>query len=139
MAVTLVGIIVLSHPAINVLSSVLIIALQFSRESYTELLSSTRIDTSSWQPSKAPWPMLVTDDGIVIDVSFSQEEKALLPILVTVDGIVIDRSPLHPEKVLSPIEVTPSDIVKVVRPEQEMNASFPKLVTVDGMVNDFKS
>ena len=55
-------------------------------------------DVKPKQLAKAPFPILVTEFGIVIDVKLQQEEKAFLPILVTVyfasftfieDGIVM--------------------------------------------------
>lgn len=54
------GIIVFIHPESMVLLSVLIIALQFSRESYKGLLSSTVIDVRAEHPKKHPPPNFVT-------------------------------------------------------------------------------
>ena len=59
----------------------------------------TVIDVSWPQPSKAPYSILPTLDGIDIDVNFKQEEKALSPMDVTLDGIDIDINLLQFEKV----------------------------------------
>ena len=66
------GIIVFLHPAIMVLLLVLMIAWQFSRESYTGLFASTRIEASDEQSAKHPLPILVTEEGMVIEVSDEQ-------------------------------------------------------------------
>ena len=63
---------VVLQPIIIVLLSVSIIALQFSRESYTLLFASTFIDTREEQSEKQHFPKLVTDDGMVMDVSALQ-------------------------------------------------------------------
>ncbi len=68
MLVTLLGIIVFLHPAINVLVAVSMMALQFSRESYLGLLESTFIDVRLEQLPKAKYPILVTLLGMVIEV-----------------------------------------------------------------------
>ena len=60
---------------------------------------------------KAYWPMLVTEDGIVILVRLLQPLKAYDPMLVTEEGIVI-----------------------LVRLLQPLKAAYPMLVTVDGIV-----
>ena len=65
---TLLGIIVFLHPAIKVFVAVSIIALQLSRESYIELLSSTIIEVRPLQELNALLPMLVTLLGIDIEV-----------------------------------------------------------------------
>ncbi|MCI6294718.1 MAG: hypothetical protein MR605_03035 [Bacteroidales bacterium] len=104
------GIIVFIHPETMVLLSVLIIALQFSRESYKGLLSSTVIDVRAEHPKKHPSPNFVTDDGMVIDVREEQLKKHDNPKLVTDVGIMID-----------------------VREEQPQKQRFPKLVMVSGM------
>ena len=69
------GITVLAHPAIIVLLSVSIIALQFSRESYTRLSSSTMIEVRDEQDWKHPSPKLVTEEGMSIEVRALQPEK----------------------------------------------------------------
>ena len=53
MLVTLLGIVVLLHPAINVFVWVSIIALQLSLESYVGLPSATAMEVKLEQPSKA--------------------------------------------------------------------------------------
>ena len=68
MFVTLLGIIVLQHPSNRLFVSDSIIALQLSRESYIELLSSTIIEVRPLQEPNALLPMLVTLLGIDIEV-----------------------------------------------------------------------
>ena len=63
--VTDLGIIVFLHPLINVFVAVSIMALQFSRESYTELALSTFILVKPLQPPNAPSPIEVTELGMV--------------------------------------------------------------------------
>ena len=63
--VTEFGIIVFLHPLINVFVAVSIMALQFSRESYTELPLSTFILVKPLQPPNAPSPIEVTELGMV--------------------------------------------------------------------------
>jgi len=58
------------------------------------------------QPSKASFPIIVTESGIVIDLSNSHSLKVLSPILVTESGIVMDSSELHHSNVDSSISVT---------------------------------
>ena len=53
MLVTLLGMVVFGQPAINVLLSLSMIALQLSRESYLGLLGATTIDVKLEQPEKA--------------------------------------------------------------------------------------
>ena len=65
--VTVDGMTVVLHPDIISFVAVFIIALQFSRESYTELPGATVIFSSALQPTKQPFPILVTDFGMVID------------------------------------------------------------------------
>ena len=72
MAVTEFGMNEFLHPTIILFVSVSIIALQFSRESYTILPSSTEIDVNPPQPLKAPVVMLVMVLGIVSDVNLLQ-------------------------------------------------------------------
>ena len=59
--VTELGIIVFLHPLINVFVAVLIMALQFSRESYTELPLSTFMLVKPLQLPNAPWRIEVTE------------------------------------------------------------------------------
>ena len=63
--VTELGIIVFSHPLINVFVAVSIMALQFSRESYTELPLSTFMLVKPLQLPNALLPIEVTDLGMV--------------------------------------------------------------------------
>ena len=59
--VTELGIIVFLHPLINVFVAVSIMALQFSRESYTELPLSTFMLVRPLQSENASVPILVTE------------------------------------------------------------------------------
>ena len=68
MLVTELGMVVDWQPAIRVLVAVSIIALQFSRESYTALLLSTTMEVRAEQPENASYPMLVTELGMVMEV-----------------------------------------------------------------------
>ena len=52
------------------------------------------------QYSKAQFPLLVTELGIVTEVRPSHSLKAQSPILVTESGIVTEVRPLHLAKVL---------------------------------------
>ena len=71
------GITVLAHPVIIVLLCVFIIALQFSRESYTGLASSTMMEVRALQPQKHPSPILVMEEeeGMSMEVRDEQSEK----------------------------------------------------------------
>ena len=89
-AVTLLGMTVFTHPAISVLDAVSIIALQFSRESYTSLFSSTIIDVSQGHQASTHSPMLLTLLGIVKEVKLIQSLNAPSPILVTLLGMVTE-------------------------------------------------
>ena len=71
-AVTVPGIIVVLQPAINVLLSVSIMALQLSRESYFGLPSSTWMDSILLQPPNAPLPIGVTDFGMNNEIKLLQ-------------------------------------------------------------------
>ena len=62
------GMIVVLQPAINVLESELIIALQLSLESKTGLSSDTQILSIALQPAKACKPISLTNLGINNDV-----------------------------------------------------------------------
>ena len=77
------------------MAEVFIIALQDSLESYTGLPSSTTIDVKPEQPSKALYPIYVTELGIVRDVKPEQPQKAPYPIDVTELGMVMDVKPIH--------------------------------------------
>ena len=74
--VTELGIIVFIHPLINVFVAVSIMALQFSRESYTELPLSTFMLVKPLQASNAPLPISVTELGMVTLVKPLQSENA---------------------------------------------------------------
>ena len=118
MEVTLDGIVVFWHPKISSLVDVFIIALQLSLESYTSLFASTFIFVTPLQPPKAPEPMEVTLDGIVMLVSPVQLSKAPEPMEVTLEGMEMLVSPVHLLNAEEPIEVTLDGIVTLVRPEQ---------------------
>ena len=72
--VTELGIVELLHPAISVLLDVSIIALQFSRLSYTEFSVPTVMLARLEQPANAPSPMLVTELGMAMLVRLEQPE-----------------------------------------------------------------
>ena len=72
MLVTLSGMIVFWHPAINVLDDVSIMALHPSRESYTGLFADTVMDVRERQLLNAPTPMRVTFSGMDMDVREEQ-------------------------------------------------------------------
>ena len=84
------GIIVLSHPLIKVLDEVSMIALQFSRESYTGFPYSTTIEVKPLQALKALLPMDVTLLGMVMEVKPQQFAKAKSPIFTTLLGMVTE-------------------------------------------------
>ena len=63
--VTELGIIVFLHPLINMFVAVSIMALQFSRESYTELPLSTFMLVKPLQSQNAPSSIEVTELGMV--------------------------------------------------------------------------
>ena len=93
MAVTLLGIVVFLHPAINVLDDDSIMALQLLRESYLVFPSSTTMDVRPEQQQKASSPIDVRLLGMVTEVRPEQPSKALRPILVTLLGIVMEVRP----------------------------------------------
>ena len=64
---------------------------------------SNSIFANAVHPKKALFPILVTEEGIVICVNDLQYEKALLPISVTEEGIVICVNFEHSLKAFSPI------------------------------------
>ena len=76
MVVTLLGMVVFLHPVIRVLFSVLMMALQLSRESKISLPASTVMLSNALQPAKTLYPILVTLLGIVIDVNPVQQQNA---------------------------------------------------------------
>lgn len=89
-----------------VLVFVSMIALQFSRESYTGLFASTRIEASDKHRLKQPSPKLVTEDGMVIAVSDEQSSKHQPSRLVTDGGIETEMSDEQSAKQLSSKLVT---------------------------------
>ena len=93
MDVTLLGITVFLQPVTNSFVDVLMIALQFSRESYTVLPLSTLIDVKPLQLWKAELLMVVTLLGMVTDVKPLQTEKAELPMDVPLLGITVFMQP----------------------------------------------
>ena len=95
--------------------AVSIIALQLSRESYLMLLSSTLILAIPLQLEKAPYPMVVTELGIVILVKLEQPLKALPSTEVTELGMVTEARLLQPIKAYWSIEVTEFGMVIEVR------------------------
>ena len=99
MEVTLLGMIVFLHPAINILLSFSIIALQFSRESY-----------------------FVFPDATLIEDKLLHEPKALLPMEVTLFGIAMLVRPEQPSKASKPMVITLLGIVMLVKPEQLQKA-----------------
>ena len=84
------GITVFIHPAIIVLLSVSIIALQLSRESYTGLFSSTMMEERALQYSKQKFPNLVTEEGMSMEVREVQSLKHSTPRLVTDEGMSME-------------------------------------------------
>ena len=75
-SVTELGIIVFLHPLINLFVAVSIMALQFSRESYTELPLSTFILVKPLQLPNALLPIEVTELGMVMLVKPLQRLNA---------------------------------------------------------------
>ena len=94
--VTELGIIVFLHTLINVFVAVSIMALQFPRESYTELPLSTIMLVRPLQLRNAYLPISVTDLGMVTIVKPLQFSNARSPILVTDLGMVTLVKPLQP-------------------------------------------
>ena len=64
------------HPAIRVLEAVSIMALQFSRESYTVLPLSTSMEVREEHSPNTPHPMLVTELPMVMEVREEQYSNA---------------------------------------------------------------
>ena len=90
--VTVLGMVVVLHPTIRVLSAFCMMALQLSRESKAVLSESTDIEAKAVQPVKADQPIDVTELGMVIEVRAMQFPKAHSPILVTELGMVTEVS-----------------------------------------------
>jgi hypothetical protein len=107
MVVIVLGIVVVLHPAINLLSLVWIIALQLSRESKTVLPLSTSILVKALQPWKIPSPIDATELGMTMEERLLQLMKAEVPIDVTELGMMIDERLLQPLNASYPIEVRP--------------------------------
>jgi len=87
--VTEFGMVELLHPEISVLLDVLIIALQFSRLSYTEFPASTVMLVRLEHLYNAPSPMLVTELGMAMLVRLEQPLNASSPMLLTEFGMVM--------------------------------------------------
>ena len=142
------GIIVFTHPFINVFEAVSMSALQSLRESYTLFPSSTMIEVKFVQFRKTPLPMLVTLSGIVIDAKPVQPSKALLPIEVTPSGIIVFTHPFI--NVFEAVSISalqpyresytlfPSSTTMEVKPLQSHKASLPMRVTLSGIVMEVK-
>lgn len=103
-AVTVVGIVVLRQPKINVLVEVLIIALQLFLLSYTEFPEATVIEVKFPQSQKAYEPIVVTELGMVI-VDRLQFINAYVPILVIELESVIDDKLWQSRNAPSPIKI----------------------------------
>jgi hypothetical protein len=101
---------VFEQPLTNLFEAVSIMALQFSRESYMTLLSSTTIVINPLQPSKAEGLMDVTEFGMDNEVNLLQPAKAKSPIVVILLGMAMEVRPLQPSKALPLIDVIPSGI-----------------------------
>jgi len=101
MEVTLLGIIVFLHPAINLFVSVWIMALQLLRESYTLFPRSTLIEVKPLHPKKTLSSINVTLLGMVIDVKPLQPAKAQNPMLITLLGMVMEVRPVQLLNILS--------------------------------------
>jgi hypothetical protein len=93
--VTLLGMKEFLHPLIKWLEAVTMMALQFSRESYTVFPSLITIDSRPLHPGKA-LPNAVTLLGITREVKLLQFLKAHPPIYVTPSGIFTEVRPLQP-------------------------------------------
>ena len=92
------GIIEMENPAIKVLLFVSIMALHPPRESYVVFPSATSMSMRPLHQAKAPLPMLVTLEGMVMVVRLLQLKKASSPILTTPLGIVMAVRPMQSEK-----------------------------------------
>ena len=71
------------------------------------------------QPSKAPYPIEVTELGIVIVVNSVQRLKISFSICVMEFGKLIDDKLVHPSNAHSPIETTELGIVIEVKLRHE--------------------
>ena len=89
------------HPAINVLSFVLIIALQLSLLLKDTFVGATIIEDKPVQPEKGLIPIFDTLLGMVTEVKPVQFWKAKSPMYVTLLGMVIEVKLVQPEKVKS--------------------------------------
>ena len=138
MLVTELRIMVDWHPAIRVLVAVSIMALQFSRESYTVLPLSTTKEVRLSQPLNALSPMLVTELGRVMEVRERQPSNALYPMLVTELGMVMEVREEQLLNALSPMFVKELGRMMEVREEQPAKAAHPMLVTELGMVMEVR-
>ena len=142
--VTELGIIVFLHPLINVFVAVSIMALQFSRESYTELPQSTIKLHKPLQPPNALSPIEVTELGMVTLVKPLQYWNAYLPIEVTDLGMIVFLHPLINVFVAVLIMALqfsresytelPLSTFMLVKPLQASNDPLPIEVTELGMV-----
>ena len=94
MDITLLGMVVLIHPAIKVFDEVSMMALQSLRESYCGLSLSTLIDVRPLQPLMASCSIDVTLFGILMEVR-PLLEKANWPMDVTLLGIMTEVRPLQ--------------------------------------------
>ena len=101
MHVMLLGMIVFLHPAIKVLDTVSIIALQLLRESYFVFLFSTDIEVRLLQSEKTSLPIDITLLGIIIEVRLLQPMKAALPINFTLLGISIEVRSSQSQNILN--------------------------------------
>lgn len=86
--VTLLGMTVFLHPAINVLEAVSMRALQLSRESYTVFSESTLIELKFRHPEKILYSINTTFLGMITEVR-PVPEKAPIIILFTLLGMSI--------------------------------------------------
>ena len=92
------------------------------------------MDIKPVQPSK-PFNF-VTDEGMVMEVKPVQWLKQPYPISVTDEGIVMDVKPVQPSKPFK--DVTEEGIVMEVKPVQWLKQPYPISVTDEGMVMDVK-
>ena len=106
MLVTELGKVVDWHPAIRVLETVSIMALQFSRESYIVLPLSTTMEVREEQPQNAPSPILVTELGMVTEVREKQSRNAKSSMFITELGMVMEVREEQPSNADSPMLVT---------------------------------
>ena len=74
-----------------------------------------RVTEENPQPTKAYFPIVVTELGMVREVKLLHPQKAFSPILVTESGMITDCNLVQSKKVLSLISVTKSGIVTEVK------------------------